>query len=97
MIETVSALMGLVSAGIFLAHAFEGYRTRAWRHSRERQASPLSRRRVRRILIDPTEHRRRERQVSHAQPWPGIWQLPGIDRGRFGAALLEPRGTGLRL
>jgi hypothetical protein len=29
MIETVSALMGLVSAGIFLAHAFEGYRTRA--------------------------------------------------------------------
>jgi hypothetical protein len=29
MIETVSALMGLVSAGIFLAHAFEGYRYRA--------------------------------------------------------------------
>ena len=29
MIETVSALMGLVSAAIFLAHAFEGYRTRA--------------------------------------------------------------------
>jgi hypothetical protein len=29
MIETVSALMGLLSAGIFLAHAFEGYRTRA--------------------------------------------------------------------
>jgi len=30
MIETVSAVMGLVSAGIFLAHAFEGYRSRAW-------------------------------------------------------------------
>jgi hypothetical protein len=29
MIETVTALMGLVSAGIFLAHAFEGYRSRA--------------------------------------------------------------------
>ena len=29
MIETVTALMGLVSAGIFLAHAFEGYRYRA--------------------------------------------------------------------
>jgi hypothetical protein len=29
MIETVSALMGLVSVAIFLAHAFEGYRTRA--------------------------------------------------------------------
>jgi len=50
MIETVSALMGLVSAGIFLAHAFEGYRTRAWGHSRGRQGSPLSRRHVRTIL-----------------------------------------------
>jgi hypothetical protein len=29
MIETVTALMGVVSALIFLAHAFEGYRTRA--------------------------------------------------------------------
>jgi hypothetical protein len=29
MIETVTALMGLVSAGIFIAHAFEGYRSRA--------------------------------------------------------------------
>jgi len=29
MIETVTALMGLVSAGIFLAHAFEGFRSRA--------------------------------------------------------------------
>jgi len=50
MIETVSALMGLVSAGIFLAHAFEGYRTRAWGYSRGRQASPLSRRHVRTVL-----------------------------------------------
>jgi hypothetical protein len=29
MIETVTALMGVVSALIFLAHAFEGYHTRA--------------------------------------------------------------------
>jgi len=29
MIETVTAVMGLVSAAIFLAHAFEGYRSRA--------------------------------------------------------------------
>jgi hypothetical protein len=29
MIETVTTLLGLVSAGIFLAHAFEGYRSRA--------------------------------------------------------------------
>src|SRR3981189_671138 len=29
MIETVTALLGLVSAGIFLAHAFEGFRSRA--------------------------------------------------------------------
>jgi len=29
MIETVTAVMGLVSVGIFLAHAFEGYRYRA--------------------------------------------------------------------
>jgi len=30
MIETLTAVMGLVSAGIFLAHAFEGYHYRAW-------------------------------------------------------------------
>jgi hypothetical protein len=29
MIEMVSVVMGLVSAGIFLAHAFEGFRSRA--------------------------------------------------------------------
>ncbi len=29
MIETVTAVMGLVSVAIFLAHAFEGYRSRA--------------------------------------------------------------------
>ena len=29
MFETVTALMGLVGAGIFLAHAFEGVRSRA--------------------------------------------------------------------
>jgi hypothetical protein len=29
MIETVTAVMGLLSAGIFLAHAFEGFRSRA--------------------------------------------------------------------
>jgi hypothetical protein len=29
MIETLTAVMGLVSAGIFLAHAFEGFRSRA--------------------------------------------------------------------
>jgi len=29
MIETVTALLGLISAGIFLAHAFDGYRSRA--------------------------------------------------------------------
>ena len=29
MVETVTAVLGLVSAGIFLAHAFDGYRSRA--------------------------------------------------------------------
>jgi hypothetical protein len=29
MIETVTAVLGLVSAGIFLAHAYEGFRYRA--------------------------------------------------------------------
>ena len=28
MIETMTALFGVMSAGIFLAHAVEGYRTR---------------------------------------------------------------------
>jgi len=30
MIETVTAFMGLISAGVFLAHVFEGVRSRAW-------------------------------------------------------------------
>jgi len=30
MIEAVTAVMGLMGAGIFLAHAFEGVRSRAW-------------------------------------------------------------------
>jgi len=30
MIETLTAVMGLVSAGIFIAHAFDGFRSRAW-------------------------------------------------------------------
>jgi hypothetical protein len=29
MIETVTAVLGLMSAGIFLAHAFDGFRSRA--------------------------------------------------------------------
>jgi hypothetical protein len=29
MIETVTAFLGLFSAGIFIAHAFEGFRSRA--------------------------------------------------------------------
>jgi hypothetical protein len=29
MIETVTAFLGLISGGIFLAHAFEGFRSRA--------------------------------------------------------------------
>jgi hypothetical protein len=29
MFEAVTAVMGLVSAGVFLAHAFEGVRSRA--------------------------------------------------------------------
>jgi len=30
MFEAVTAVMGLVSVGVFLAHAFEGVRSRAW-------------------------------------------------------------------
>jgi hypothetical protein len=29
MLETVTTIFGLVSAGIFLAHAFDGFRSRA--------------------------------------------------------------------
>jgi hypothetical protein len=29
MIETVTAVLGLMSAGIFIAHAFDGFRSRA--------------------------------------------------------------------
>ena len=32
MIDAVTAVMGLVSGGVFLAHAFEDYRTRGTHH-----------------------------------------------------------------
>jgi hypothetical protein len=42
MIETVAAVMGLVSAGIFLAHAFEDYRTRDAHHPVQTELAPKS-------------------------------------------------------
>jgi hypothetical protein len=50
MIETVTAVMGLVSAGIFLAHAFEDYRTRGAHHLVETEPGPKS-------LVNSSEHR----------------------------------------
>jgi hypothetical protein len=35
MIEIIILFFGLFSAGIFLAHAFDGYRTRAWLRERD--------------------------------------------------------------
>ena len=59
MIETVKAVMGLVSAGIFLAHAFEDYRTRGTHHLVPTEPAPKS-------LLNSGEHR--GWQVYHAQP-----------------------------
>jgi hypothetical protein len=42
MIETVIAVMGLVSAGIFLALAFEDYRTRDTHHLLQTEPVPKS-------------------------------------------------------
>ena len=65
MIETVTAVMGLVSAGIFLAHAFEGYRSRAWfdrlevrvaRPVSDRKLDPWFRPGIRKALINSDEH-----------------------------------------
>jgi hypothetical protein len=50
MIETVTAVMGLVSAGIFLAHAFEHYRTRGAHH-------PVQTELARKSLMNSGEHR----------------------------------------
>jgi hypothetical protein len=60
MIETVTAVMGLVSAGIFLAHAFEDYRTRGTHHFVQIEPVPKS-------LMNSGEHRDWQ-QVYHAQP-----------------------------
>ena len=59
MIETVTAVMGLVSAGIFLAHAFEDYRTRGTHHFVQTEPVPKS-------SMNSSEHR--EWQVYDAQP-----------------------------
>jgi hypothetical protein len=50
MMETVAAVMGLVSAGIFLAHAFEDYRTRGTHHLVPTEPAPKS-------LLNSGEHR----------------------------------------
>ena len=49
MIETVAAVMGLVSAGIFLAHAFEDYRTRDAHHPVQTELAP-------KFLMNSGEH-----------------------------------------
>jgi len=59
MIETVTAVMGLVSAGIFLAHAFEDYRTRDTHHHVQAEPVPKS-------STNSVEHR--DWQVYHAKP-----------------------------
>jgi len=61
MIETVTAFLGLISAGIFLAHAFDGFRSRVWSR-RDRQLSfkkPISK-----FLMNSDQYR--EWQVYHA-------------------------------
>ena len=50
MIETVTAVMGLVSAGIFLAHAFEDYRRRGTHHLVQTEPAAKS-------LVNSNEHR----------------------------------------
>jgi hypothetical protein len=50
MIETVTAVMGLVSAGIFLAHAFEHYRTRGAHRPVQTELAPKS-------LMNSGQHR----------------------------------------
>ena len=61
MIETVTAAMGLVSAGIFLAHAFEAYCTRAQVRAEARITSFKQS-----LFRSQGEHR--DWQVYHAQP-----------------------------
>jgi hypothetical protein len=59
MIETVTAVMGLVSAGIFLAHAYEDYRLRDTHHHVQAEPVPKS-------SLNSGEHR--DWQVFHAKP-----------------------------
>ena len=59
MIETVTAVMGLVSAGIFLAHAYEDYRLRDTHHHVQAEPVPKS-------SLNSGEHR--DWQVYHAKP-----------------------------
>ena len=59
MIETVTAVMGLVSAGIFLAHAYEDYRMRDTHHHVQAEPVPKS-------SLNSGEHR--DWQVYHAKP-----------------------------
>jgi hypothetical protein len=51
--------MGLVSAGIFLAHAFEDYHTRDAHHPVQTELAPKS-------LMNSGEHR--DWQAYHAKP-----------------------------
>ena len=59
LIETVTAVMGLVSAGIFLAHAYEDYRLRDTHHHVQAERVPKS-------SMNSGEHR--EWLVYHAKP-----------------------------
>jgi hypothetical protein len=87
MIETVTAVLGLVSAGIFLAHAFDGYRSRAWYGFR---SDCTFKKPVPKSLINSDQHR--EWQVYHAEPGCSFRRVFGAHHGKPRAAVLELAG-----
>jgi hypothetical protein len=63
--------------------------------SRWKDASPLSRREIRKALINSDEHP--EWQVYHAQPRFGLQRIPRTDHGQPRAAVLQSAGFCIRL
>lgn len=60
-----------------------------------KDASPLSRREIRKALINSDEHP--EWQVYHAQPRFGLQRISGADHGEPPAAVLQSSGICIQL
>jgi len=84
MIDTVTMVLALMSGSIFLAHALDGLRSRAW----SRRVASIAKQTISNLLTNSEQHP--GWQVNHASWWLRVRWIPRRNRGEPCAALFGP-------